>query len=161
MSKVLEKYGIERPQRRVEVNGSMYSQFRSIIALPSADSGLQHSIVRLHNIHIGANKIKRRTPVVIKNLDNQKKVIRYAMGNGGTVKKLTKSTIALDYDGVNDLGVYFEQEGRFIVREATLVECIESLLWSADLNVRLNTRIALLSAALGICSAILAISTIW
>ncbi|BEI26567.1 hypothetical protein ACPFUC_001890 [Vibrio cholerae] len=158
MSSTLESLDIERPKRQVEVEGCVYPVFTNVIDLPERDCGLSQSIIRLANVHIGHSKIKRRTPLRIINTDNQQWTIRYAMGNNGSVKGLNKSTIAVDYDATQELGVSFKQPVRIIVKKASLFECLTWLATSPDLNVRLNTRLGLLGASLGLVG--LAISLI-
>ncbi|GMQ49628.1 hypothetical protein VB10N_46270 [Vibrio sp. 10N] len=141
---------IERPQRETDAGHKI---FTNVVRLPQQDSGNALSIVRLNNKHIG--EFKRRTAVFIQNTHNRKWTIRYIMGNGGTVKGLTKSSLAIDYDGICDLAVQYEQPARIIIRKATFNESLMWLLKSPDLNIRLNTRIALLSAVLAIYSVML------
>jgi hypothetical protein len=81
------------------------------------------------------------------------------MGNGGSVVGLTKNSVALDYDAICELGVQYKQPVQLVVRKATLLESLRWLMYSPDLNVRLNTRFAVLGAALGflgLCLSILA-----
>lgn len=141
---------LDRPQR---VTDSCDKIFTNALLLPQQDSGIALSIIRLNNCHIG--HYKRRTPVFIMNTRNQKWTIRYAMGNGGTVKELTKASFAIDYDGLCELDVKYKQPASIIIRKATISESLKWLLKSPDLNIRLNTRLALLSTALAIYSVIL------
>lgn len=117
---------------------------------------MSHSIVRFSNNHIGDKKIPRRTAVVIKNTANQKWIIRYAMGNNGSVKALNKQSIAVDYDAIHELGVQFERPVHLAVKKARLHQCMTWLLYSPDLNVRLSFRFAVLGAALGVLSLLIA-----
>jgi hypothetical protein len=147
---------LKRPERYRFVEGSskpvrFTHQFDSVVRLPAEDSGLQHSIVRLNNSHI--RTVGRRTPLII--LNGKRWVIRYSMGNGGTVKNLTKNAIALDYDAICDLGVRFGQPVNLKVRKASVFESMSWLLNSPDLNIRLNTRFALLGVVLGLVSLII------
>ncbi|ELA9367545.1 hypothetical protein QUN99_003435 [Vibrio parahaemolyticus] len=147
------KTDIDKPQRKTECGEPIFNQ---VIDLPSEDCGLSLAIIRLANVHIGQGKIPRRTPLRVINMDNRKKwTIRYAMGNGGSVKGLTKSTIAVDYDAIQELGVSFKQPVRIRVQKATLIECLTWLATSPDLNVRLNTRLGILGATLGVVSLLI------
>lgn len=143
---------LERPLRETDAGHKI---FTNVVRLPQQDSGSALSIVRLNNTHIG--EFERRTAVFIQNTHNRKWTIRYTMGNGGTVKGLTKNSLAIDYDGICDLGVQYEQPSSIIIRKATMTEGLKWLLKSPDLNIRLNTRIALLSASLAIYSVIMTI----
>lgn len=143
---------LERPLRETDAG---HKRFTNVVRLPQQDSGNALSIVRLNNKHIV--EFKRRTAVFIQNTHNRKWTIRYTMGNGGTVKGLTKSSFAIDYDGICELDVQYEQPVQIVIRKATLSEALKWLLKSPDLNIRLNTRIALLSAILAIYSVILTI----
>ena len=95
---------LDRPQR---VTDSYDKIFTNALLLPQQDSGIALSIIRLNNCHIG--HYKRRTPVFIMNTRNRKWTIRYTMGNGGTVKELTKASFAIDYDGLCELDVKYKQ----------------------------------------------------
>ncbi len=139
-----------------------YRQFSSVIPLPDEDAGLTNSIVRLNNIHIGNpdGRITRRTPLVIINSESKQWTLRYAMGNGGTVKGLNKDVLALDYDAICDLGIRYKRDANLIVRKASLIESTRWLICSPDLNVRLNTRFALLGVVLGLVSLVITFVTI-
>lgn len=127
----------------------------STTPLPRDDFAIAYSIVRLNNSHIGKQKILRRTPLIITNLDTQSWILRYAMGNNGSIKGLTKKVIALDYDAISELGIQYNQRSNLEIRKASLFESLFWLMWSPDLNIRLNTRFALLGTILGIVSLII------
>lgn len=122
---------------------------RNVLPLSTEDSGMQHSIVRFENSNV--RHFGRRTPVVIYNNGNRKQwILRYCFGNNGSVKGLTKDSIAIDYDGAFDLGIQFGQRVNLVVKPATHYQCIKWLMNSADLNIRLSTRLGLLGAVLGL-----------
>jgi hypothetical protein len=120
--------------------------FTKVIPLSKEDSGLEHSIVRLENSNM--KRYGRRTAVLIRS-DKAKSVIRYTMGNNGTLKGLTKNVLALDYDAIVDLDVQYEQPESLTIRKATMLECMVWLNRSPDLNVKISFRLGLLGAALG------------
>ena len=151
---------LTRPNTLFRRDESACHTFTNVIKLPSEDSGMSHLIVRFANNHIGKKKIPRRSAVVIKNTANRKWTIRYAMGNGGTIKGLDKSSIAFDYDAIHDLGVKYEQTVEISVKKATLLQCMMWLVNSSDLNVRLSFRFALLGAVLGIVSLLTALPSL-
>lgn len=144
----------ERPPRRI---GNGNKIFSNIVRLPHSDSGMAHSIIRLNNCHIGKSRIPRRTALFIKNSHNNQWIIRYAMGNSGSVSKLTKNTIALDYDAICDMGVQYEQSVSIIVRKATVFQSMVWLSQSTDLNVRLSFRLAVLGAVLGLTGLLISL----
>ena len=156
-----EKTGTYTTKNRASSTDN-HLQFSLVIPLPVEDSGLTNSIVRLNNIHIGKSKshIARRTPLLIMNQDTRQWTVRYAMGNGGTVKGLNKNVLALDYDAICDLGVRFGQPSNISIHKASLMESMRWLMSSPDLNVRLNTRFALLGVALGLVSLLITLITI-
>lgn len=132
-------------------------KFTCVLPLPYADSGSQHSIVRFNNSVIGKDKIARKTPMFILNPANGSWTIRYAMGNSGNIKGLTRTAIAIDYDAANELGIPFKTPVELVVTKATLVQSMKWLMTSPDLNVRLNTRFAVLGAVLGFISLIISL----
>ncbi|NOI32253.1 hypothetical protein [Vibrio coralliilyticus] len=127
-------------------------KFNYVLPLPYSDSGSQHSIVRFNNSVIGKDKVTRKTPMFISNPKNGSWTIRYAMGNSGNIKGLTRTVIALDYDAASELGISFKHPVELDVTKATLVQSMTWLMTSPDLNVRLNTRFAVLGAVLGLVS---------
>lgn len=148
---------IERPARTVETGSPI---FTNVIRLPKEDSGASLSIVRLANCYIKPTKFTRRTAVLIRNASDHKKwTIRYVMG-GGTVAGLNKTSIAIDYDGICELGVQYKHPAKLIVRKATFSESMLWLMNSPDLNIRLSLRLAVLGASLGVLSLFLAITAL-
>lgn len=123
-----------------------------VLDLQQSDSSESLAIARLANCNIGQFGFNRRTPLFIKNKANQKSVIRYAFGNNGSIKKLHRHAIALNYDSLNELDVKPDQDVDLIVTKATLTQQINWLLHHSDLNVRLSMRFALLGAGLGVIS---------
>lgn len=124
------------------------------VQLPPQDSGLQLAIARFHNRHIDAKRLDRskffrRDALCIVNLDNNARIIRYAMG-GAAVKGVCMDAIGLDYDGVDALGIRFHQPARLVVRRALRWEVIHWLATYPDLSVRLSIQLGLLGACLGV-----------
>ncbi|NAX34108.1 hypothetical protein CAG54_00440 [Vibrio sp. V27_P1S3P104] len=132
-------------------------KFENVVPLPHADSGLQHSIIRFNNSHIGKDKIPRRSAMLIRNTESGQWTIRYAMGNSGTLKGLTKTSVALDYDAICELGVQYGKPVSLEVKRASLIKSMHWLMTSPDLNVRLNTRFAVLGAVLGLISLVISL----
>ncbi|MGR5159734.1 hypothetical protein [Vibrio owensii] len=151
MSDLLQTEIRDKPVRAVTHTESGKPVFHRAIQLPSEDSGLDKSIVRLFNAHIGKKKHQyvRRIPVVITNRNNGHWILRYAMGSNA-IKGLTATTLGLDYDGVNDLGIKFKQECDLIVEEATLYQQVHWLWFFPCVNVRLSFRLGLLGFVFGL-----------
>lgn len=136
----------------------------SVIRLPDCDSGSQHNIVRLYNRYIDAKKIDkekyfRREELIIINPKNESFIIRSAMGAHGM--RINRTTIALDYDGVDVLGISFKSDVELIVRRATTIEIIKWYLSHQDKSVRLSwmmniagTIFGILGIAIGVVSLI-------
>jgi hypothetical protein len=125
-----------------------------VVPLPSLDSGMQHSIVRLHNSRIDSRRLDksrffRREPLVIINPDNGAKVLRYAMGTPGGLS-VGGSAIALDYDGIDALSVKFKTEVSLEVRRASPWEVYRWFWAYPDLSVRLSIRLGVVGAGLGV-----------
>lgn len=125
-----------------------------VVRLPDADSGMQHSIVRFNNRRLDSKRqdperFHRREPVVIINPQNGAKVLRYAMGTPGGLS-VCRDWIAIDYDGVDALGVRYKEEVSLTVRRAKLLE-IYAWFWShADLSIRIAIRMGLVGVGLGL-----------
>lgn len=149
---VLDKHIITHPKPHAPNDGHINFTALRVLKLPDEDVGLSNSIVRLENHHIGKGKIKRRTALHIKNDENDQWIIRYAMGNGGKVKGLKKEFIALDYDGVNELGVYFKQDVTLSVREAGWWDITKWFWTFPDLNVKFSFRLGVIGFLLGVIS---------
>lgn len=135
---------------------NMANIFERIVQLTPEDSGLSNNIVRLNNIWIDSKKMNRsvyfrRDPVVIKNTENGQTIVRYVMGSPGGFS-VKKSELAIDYDGMDTLGVQRGQECHLLVKRANIVERLVWLLKHPDLNVNLSIRLALLSVVLGLLS---------
>ncbi len=131
-------------------------EFLKVIRLPDEDSGIERSIVRVSNNLIGQGLMSRRSPVLIKNQETKRWIVRYVMGNNGKVKGLNNTTLALDYDAVHDLGVRYG-ETKLEVKKASLVQSIVWLCRSPDLNVRLSMCLSLIGFFLGVIGFIQAI----
>lgn len=142
------------PRGRVFDDGTSLFYANKVLRLPNEDSGLAHNIVRLENSRMGRGKgkIRRRTALHISNRANDAWIIRYSMGNGGTVKGLNKDNIALDYDGIKELDVEYKTDCCLTVRKARWWH-VTRWFWNyQDLNVRLSFRLGLIGFLLGIIS---------
>lgn len=108
---------------------------------------------KLQNAMIGKKRgqFKRHNALLITNLDNGAWTIRYASGASG-IKGVNRTTIGLDYDCISELGIQVGTPVNLHVRKASLLKSLNWLLNSSDLNVRLNTRFALIGLVLGILS---------
>ncbi|HGS5039446.1 TPA: hypothetical protein ACMDS2_003544 [Vibrio parahaemolyticus] len=129
-------------------------KIESVVRLPMEDSGLGHNIVRLNNRNVDSkrkdpNRFFRREPVVIYNPDNGTKVIRYVMGNPGTMS-ITKNAVGLDYDAVDALGVKFKEEVSLEMRRARWWEIYQWFWFHPDFSIRLSIRLGVVGALLGI-----------
>ncbi|GAD91264.1 hypothetical protein VHA01S_080_00040 [Vibrio halioticoli NBRC 102217] len=120
----------------------------TVLRLPPEDSGLNHSIVRLANVHIGKKRFPRRTPMLI-TASNGNWTIRYVMGNSGSISGLNKHSIAIDYDAISDLEANYGSGQSITIKKASLLKCLIWLLTHSDLTVRLSMRFAVLGALLG------------
>lgn len=125
----------------------------TIVRLPPEDSGVQHSIIRLHNCRIDRKRLDkarffRREPLIIHNLESGVKVLRYAMGHGTT--SVRKCEIALDYDAVDALGVKYKTPVEVQVRRASIFEVYRWYWRHPSLSVQLSIRLGVTGAALGL-----------
>lgn len=125
-----------------------------VVQIPSGDSGLQNSIVRIHNMHIDSKKrnksrFYRRDAVVIENNVTGEKILRYVMGNPGGIS-ISKTAVALDYDAVDTLGIRFREPVTLVVRRANAIEVYQWFWSHPDLNVQLSMRLGLVGTVLGI-----------
>jgi len=130
-----------------------------IVELPHEDSGLQHSIIRMHNLHIDSkrkdrSRFFRREPLVVLNPGNGEKVIRYAMGNPGGLS-IKKHEVSLDYDAIATLGVRFNRDVELVVRRASTLEIMSWFFNYPDLGIRWSMRLGLLGGALGVIGLII------
>ncbi|MDF9399056.1 hypothetical protein [Vibrio sp. 1180_3] len=102
----------------------MNKEFSKVVSLPERDSGITHSIIRLNNMHIGKGKgkYKRRTALVIRNVESGKWILRYVMGAGGLVKGLTLDAISIDYDGIDALNLKTKQDVKLVVKKASVLQ---------------------------------------
>lgn len=128
--------------------------FSSAIRLNPEDSGYQHCIARFNNHLIDSkrkdrNKLFRRQAVMIINIANGNKILRYAMGQA-SYSGLTKSTIGIDYDGIDMLAIKYHEEEKIEVRPATLIEMYAWLRNHPDINVRIPYHLGLAGLFLGL-----------
>lgn len=125
-----------------------------VFRLPREDE-VGSTIVRMCNSRISANgdstrqKFGRRKPLVIQNLDNGFWVLRYAMGNPGTIA-LKSDEIALDYDALSVLDIKHKDTVNLNAREAKKSEVFRHFWDHPDLNVRISMRLSIWGTALGI-----------
>jgi len=132
----------------------MEIQVTQVIALKEADLGFASYIVRVNNSYIDSKKINpdkffRREAVVITNTENGASILRYIVGNPGTMS-LTKSDVGLDYDGIDSLGVDFKDDVSLEVTKANKWEIYRWYMNHQDLNIRISMRLGVLGAVLGI-----------
>lgn len=129
-------------------------QIEKVVRLPQDDSGLQHCIARFHNRNMDSKRkdperFFRREPIVIINPETQAKVLRYAMGNAGTLS-IEKNAIALDYDAIDVLGVLYKTPTNLEVRRAKRWE-VWLWFWShPDHSVQLSIKLGVFGAVLGV-----------
>lgn len=144
----LRKYVTKR-----EANNHPY---RQVIRLPKEDTGMTNNIVRVPNIHV--KRFGRRKAVIITNnsVEGSPSILRYVMG-GSSLRGLNSETIALDYDGVNDLNMLYRTDTDLEVRPANWLDEQKWLLTHADLNVRLSYRLGVIALGLGVLSVVLTI----
>lgn len=124
-----------------------------VIRLSEADSGLSQSIVRCYNGYIDSKKLDkskyfRRQAVIIENKHNGLKILRYVMGSAGM--PINRSTIGLDYDGIDMLGVKFKVPVILNVRKASLLDTYIWFWKHPDLIVRTGIRLAVFGIGLSI-----------
>ncbi len=125
--------------------------FTEVVELSREDSGPSNCIVRVHNLHIA--HFKRRQLVVIKHPATGRRTLRYVMGGGGKVKGLTKTTLAIDYDALVDLGVTRTKSGLTLeMRKANWLDAFGWYWNSPDVLVMLNWRFLLVAMALTLIS---------
>lgn len=136
---------------------------KKAVDLPVADQGLSNSIVRLYSGRLDRTKkdpfkFHRREPLVITNRINGLSTIRFVMGSprGG----IKKDEIAIDYDAVDALGIYFGEEVELDVRPATALQTYGHYINHPDLSVQISLRLALWGVALGVFGSICAVISI-
>lgn len=131
-----------------------------VVRLPDKDSGVSLSIARLNNIHIDSTKTNskkffRRQALHIKNKKDGQSILRYVMGHSSL--SIKRNQIALDYDGVDALGLTYNEECDLAVRKANYLEIIFWYVDHADAGMALSTRLGLLGVFLGVLSLVLAL----
>lgn len=87
--------------------------------------------IRVHNAHIDASKrdkslFFRRKPVKIINTNTKQWAVADCLGSGG-IKGLTQSTLAIEYDTADLLGIRVGQQCELQVRNATYIDMLK---WS-------------------------------
>ena len=127
--------------------------FNQIVRLPDEDSGLSLSIARFYNGLVDAkkqdnNKLFRHEMVVITNKENGNQILRYVMGSASL--SIKKMAIAIDYDGIDALGINTKGQCQLRVHKANKYEIIKWFYNHADMSVQLSTRLGLLGALLGV-----------
>lgn len=133
-------------------------KFEIIKKLSSDDSGPAHGIVRFYNGHIDAAKLDkqkffRRQAVTIRNMNNKEFVIRYAMGSAGM--KLDRKSLAIDYDGVDALGLTYGKPCDIQVRQATSLEIYRWYWTHSELPIQLSVRLGVAGCILGVAGFVL------
>jgi hypothetical protein len=131
-----------------------------VIPLPDEDSGMDHSIVRVNNRNIDSEKMDtsrffRRQPLIIKNKANNRRILRYVMGHKHLSIKLNE--IAIDYDGIDALGISYKTQVDLVCRKARYHEVIIWFWNHPDLGLSLATRLGVLGLGLGVISLVLAL----
>ncbi|WP_413495483.1 hypothetical protein [Shewanella baltica] len=133
-------------------------QVDKVIRLPEEDEGGM-GIVRMCNYNIVSSpsrlkvltrkRFLRKKPVTIQNLDNGLWILRYAMGNPGNLS-LTKSQIAIDYDGIQQLGLQLHTNPvNLKVTDSTQLEIFKHFWDHQDLNIRISMRMGAIGLVLG------------
>lgn len=135
----------------------------NVVQLPSGDAGLHNNIVRLNNLHIDSKKrdisrFFRREAVVVENIKNKEKVLRYVMGNPGGIS-ISKSGAALDYDAIDGLGIKYREAVSLKIRRASAAEIYQWFWIYPDLGIRLSIRLGVVGAMLGIMGFLTGIIT--
>ncbi|WP_256659739.1 hypothetical protein [Pseudomonas sp. LS-2] len=132
----------------------MSMQITSVVQLPPADSGLQNSIVRLHNLNVDSkrkdrNKFFRREAVLIRNRETGASILRYVMGTPGGIS-IKKCEAGLDYDAVEVLGVRFKRQVNLEIKRASAFQVYRWFWKHPDLNVRISIRLGITGGVLGV-----------
>lgn len=140
--------------RRYRSSASLRLKVSAVVSLPVEDSGLSNAIVRVHNSRIDRCKkdkqrFFRREPLVIMSPETGAFIVRYAMGGGG-VKGVCRNTIALDYDGIDALGIRFNAPVELLVRRASTIEVYRWFWQHPALSVQLSVRLGVVGAVLGV-----------
>ncbi|BDA63023.1 hypothetical protein [Shewanella xiamenensis] len=129
-----------------------------VIRLPREDEG-GIGIVRMGNFNIVSSlsrrkaitrkRFMRKKPVTIQNLENGLWILRYAMGNSGNLS-LTKSQIAIDYDGIQQLGLTLHTNPvNLKVTDSSQLEIFLHFWLHPDLNIRISMRMGAIGLFLG------------
>lgn len=134
----------------------------SVVMLSGEDAGIHNLIARIRNYHIKRD-FQRRDAVIIKNLSNGSRIIRYVMGEPQAME-LEKGSMAIDYDGLITLGLKYSvdpQDCNLVVKKAGLFEKYLFFMNHPDLGIQLSIRLGVLGAMLGLLGLILGISSLF
>lgn len=139
----------------MQLENSTVHVFNKVIRLFEQDAGPSKSIVRLNNSLIDSTRTKkyrffRREAVIIQH--GNKQVLRFVMGNPGTIKGLTRDAIAIDYDGFDMLELTYptSENVSIQVRKASLLEVYRWYWNNPDMYARVSTRVAISGWAIGL-----------
>ncbi|AZL83447.1 hypothetical protein EIJ81_00845 (plasmid) [Aliivibrio salmonicida] len=130
-------------------------------SITEIDGNLSRSIVRFNNYLIdkkkrNKQKFFRREPIKIINVDTKEWVIAYAAGSSG-IKGLTLSTIAIDYDTADQLGLNFKEEVNIQVNRASYFDCLKWFTFHPDKNQQIATHFGLVGVAFGFLGLIISL----
>lgn len=132
-----------------------------VAELPLRDSGPSLAIARLYGNHLDRTRsdpkrFARRQALSVRNLENGRSIVRFAMGAGRI--GVRKDEIALDYDAADALGIRFGEAVNLEVRPAQRLEVLRFYLSHQDMNIRFATQLALAGVLLGIASITLSVA---
>ncbi|MUJ20325.1 hypothetical protein [Aliivibrio fischeri] len=130
-------------------------------SITEIEGNVSRSIVRFNNCLIDKKKIDkhkffRREPIKIINVVTKEWVIAYAAGSSG-IKGLTKSTIAIDYDTADLLGINFKEEVNIQVKRASYYDCLKWFTFHPDKNQQIATHFGLVGVAFGFLGLIISL----
>lgn len=133
-----------------------------VVPLPKEDSGTNRSIARLNNKQMDSSRTDRsrffrREPLLIINLKSGARVLRYAMGNPGSIS-IGHKEIALDYDGCDGLGIKSNASVTLIVRRAKPWEVYKYFWGHPDMNIQLSSKLGMTGAVLGLLGFVIGVA---
>lgn len=131
-----------------------FIKVNKVLLTSKEDAGLSNLIARLSVKHIN-RFVKRREAIIICNPKNGSKIVRYALGGGG-ISGLNSTSICIDYDGIETLGLKYSKEidCELVIRKPYPFESYFMFMAHPDLSIRLPMRLGMLGAGLGIISFI-------